>query len=352
EAEEVAERDGAPQAIHRVLATRALIASYRGEYERGEALYQRQLDLLRGAPASRAYSGTLGRYGHLKSRQGDHDAARRLFDRALAMADELGDVGLRAMWLGSLSRLADRLGALSEAVAYAEEAIRTVQIHGERNGLATWEGLLAAAHARVGRYALAEHHYERAIAAATATGRTMVRFKHRVGLAYIRIQQGRLDDAERRLVELRTEGEALSTPHQSLGGIRVYLGSIYERTGRPDDAQQTFAEAARIARSLRDPIIEAQVMGLQASYDDDVRAARAAFDASVRGLLAVDATYQAALMECRRAHYEIRHGDDDAARRAIEEARRLAARFEVDDDAELPRAIRQSEAQLPSESVE
>ncbi|MEO0600188.1 MAG: tetratricopeptide repeat protein [Myxococcota bacterium] len=346
QAEDVAEREGAPQGIQRVLGTQAIIASYRGDYERAEALYQRQLDILRGAPASRAYSGMLGRYGHLKSRRGDHDEARRLFVRALAMADELGDLALRAMWLGSLARLSDRLGEVPRAVAFAEEAIQTVHAHGERNGVATWEGLLASTHARAGRYALAERHFERAIEAATATGRRMVRYKHRVGIAYVRLQQGRLEEAERILVELRTEGEALSPLHQSLGSVIVHLGSVYERTGRPDEAQRAFADAAQVARSLRDPIIEAQVIGLRASYDEDLVEARAGFDASVRGLRAVDSAYQVALMQCRRALYEIDHGDLDAAGNAIGEARRIAARFEVQDNSELPRVIRESEAKL------
>jgi tetratricopeptide (TPR) repeat protein len=72
-----------------------------------------------GAPLARVAHGL----GVLMDQQGEPDAARRMFERSLAIWRELGDRGQQARQLNSLGITYRHLGQLAKARAFLEEAV-------------------------------------------------------------------------------------------------------------------------------------------------------------------------------------------------------------------------------------
>ena len=93
-----------------------------GHATEGRQWLQRAMDLASGdggAPLARVAHGL----GVLMDQQGEPDAARRMFERSLAIWRELGDRGQQARQLNSLGITYRHLGQLAKARAFLEEAV-------------------------------------------------------------------------------------------------------------------------------------------------------------------------------------------------------------------------------------
>src|SRR5580700_10291355 len=126
-----------------------------GHATEGRRWLQRAMDLASGdggAPLARVAHGL----GVLMDQQGEPDAARRMFERSLAIWRELGDRGQQARQLNSLGITYRHLGQLATARAFLEEA---VALNRETGNMVT----LAASLANLGQLESSLGRWDRAM---------------------------------------------------------------------------------------------------------------------------------------------------------------------------------------------
>jgi predicted ATPase len=123
----------------------------RGHATEGRRWLQRAMDLASGdggAPLAKVAHGL----GVLMDQQGEPDAARRLFERSLAIWRELGDRGQQARQLNSLGITYRHLGQLATARAFLEEAVALNRETGDMARLADSLANLGQLESSLGRW--------------------------------------------------------------------------------------------------------------------------------------------------------------------------------------------------------
>ena len=269
---------------------RALCALGEHHYKQGQPMLARECLLRSHEIAARhglvaLQCSALNAMGTLENRLGRPDAARAAYRSALLLAQAMGDQSRVGGLLGNLAMLAHEAGAEDEAEAQYEQALAlTVQLHDRR-----WEGNtrcnLGLLYQERGRSSDAEAQFEKALALARDIGYSMLEATVLCNLGILR--DGLADhsracehhaqavEVAKRLGDRRAEGQ-----------FRGYLGECQARCGRMADA---FAE------------LDAGDSALQEVGDEASRA----------------------LLRCQLAITHHLCGDSVAARRALDDVRRL-----------------------------
>lgn len=105
----------------------------------------------------------LDRLGVLLYTQGNYAEALRQFQRALKLAEELGDRKRAASSLHQLGILHQIRGEYSEAMQYYEQSLRISEELGDRGAVASSVGQLGILHQARGEYGEALHRYEQSL---------------------------------------------------------------------------------------------------------------------------------------------------------------------------------------------
>jgi tetratricopeptide (TPR) repeat protein len=198
-----------------------------------------------------------GYQANLQSVLGEHARAIEAGERACAVAEAVGDLGLRvvanyylgqAFWFaGDPGRAA---GALRMAIALVEDAPIA-----ERFGLAALPAVLArlflaAAGAELGQFAEAVAAGEEGFRIAQTAGHPYSEVWARYGLGYAHLRQGDFAQATRVL----EQGLALCRAMEfrvALAFVAASLGSAYLRSGRAADAVPLLEEAVDALAAMR-----------------------------------------------------------------------------------------------------
>ncbi len=92
------------------------------------------------------------------------------YEKALAIAQEIGDRRGEGIWLGSLGLAHNNLGEVEKAIDYYEKALAIAQEIGDRRNEGIWLGSLGLAYNNLGEVEKAIDYYEKALAIAQEIG--------------------------------------------------------------------------------------------------------------------------------------------------------------------------------------
>ena len=194
-------------------------------------------------------SGALVAAGNLATEQGDYAEARSLFEEALVVRRELGDVSGVSAALNNLGQIALDQGDYTAATSFLEQALA---INRERDN-PTWRaynlGNLGVIAYRLGNYAAARAYSEESMAIHRERGNRLHEASDLNNLARVATaqgdEQGAWDYAERALAINRE----LGIPAGESGDLDV-LGRVAQRRGDYALAHSLYAGALRMRRGL------------------------------------------------------------------------------------------------------
>ncbi len=115
--------------------------------------------------------------------RGNRDSVRRAFDRALSLAEALGEREYQLHLLAGLNIFLTRIGDFRAALACAERSVAIASKDGDNAGQVIAEWMLGASYHLIGNQEAAQYHCERGLELEAAGGRVDVSFfgyHHRV----------------------------------------------------------------------------------------------------------------------------------------------------------------------------
>ncbi|HVK64595.1 MAG TPA: AAA family ATPase [Polyangium sp.] len=224
----------------RALYTRALSDLLRGRVLDSFVAFQRALDEARVA-GSRADEGlALTKLGLMFDQAERPDDARSCFDRARAIALDLGEVSLHADWMLTYGGALNWRGRATEALGYVEQAAAGFQAAGDPRGHSLALAQVALARLSLGRIEEAE----------LAAGQTLALLQEdRRTEGYVLSILGRVQQARGRFDEARMKLGAALSIHRAVGDrwsegvLSGYLGDVAFEEGLLDDARTAYGEA-------------------------------------------------------------------------------------------------------------
>jgi tetratricopeptide (TPR) repeat protein len=164
-----------------------------GRFEEGRRVLTEALAQTTEATPARAQA--LRGAGTLAFRQGDNDAAEKLFGESLRVAREYGDDALVATGLVDLARVALRLGDFATVRERAEEARSHARAHGDQLGERSAVHLFAAASRMEGELDRARELYLESMRMAEAAGSQRGVAGERHNLGYVELAAGNVGAA-------------------------------------------------------------------------------------------------------------------------------------------------------------
>jgi serine/threonine protein kinase/tetratricopeptide (TPR) repeat protein len=201
-----------------------------GRRDRQQEVIDELLDLLGGEPSTELAQVWV-RQGELSTLMGRHEEAHAAFERALEMASELGDLGVRVVALRAVGHSLWRRARYEEAVAPLQEVV----------------------------------DWDREGAPATVLLRDLV------NLGRVWREQGDLDQAHAIGDEAWALAESTGTPLDRVYALN-YRGHLLKTMGRGSDAIDAFEEGNRIAADARLPMRHAfNLLALAALYMEQGR---------------------------------------------------------------------------------
>jgi class 3 adenylate cyclase/tetratricopeptide (TPR) repeat protein len=176
--------------------------------------------------------------GLINSRRGDYDVAQQHCNRALQIAEELGELAALARAYVLLGHITRTLGNSAQAIEHFQQAFELYQRVGDINQQAVARNQIANAHFYMGQWKEAETHYLQAREIFDQIGDVYNRVFADNNLGGIAKNQGRLDEAlafyQRALLALEQIGGSTYV----LGVVHMNLGHTYVRRGEIEAAHQ------------------------------------------------------------------------------------------------------------------
>ncbi|MBX2802610.1 MAG: tetratricopeptide repeat protein [Myxococcales bacterium] len=198
--------------------------------------------------------------GEIARRQGDHAAARRHFEIAHTVADDLGDATQRALCDWDLALVHHILGDSEASEARYRASSEALDALGERLHLGRVLGSHGAALYTSGRTSEAERTLELARAIHRAVGNLRFEGLANATLGALYVQGGRHEQARQALTRAIHCADRTGAS-RSVGIARGNLGMMHENLGEWTEARAAYAEALRIARNTGDAVAEAAWTG-------------------------------------------------------------------------------------------
>ncbi len=224
----------------RALYTRALADLLRGRVLDSLLGFPRALDEARAA-GSRADEGlALTKLGLMFDQGERPDEARACFERARAIALDLGEASLHADWMLTYGGALNWRGRATEAVGYVEQAAAGFQVAGDPRGHSLALAQVALARLSLGQLDEAELAAGQALALLQEDRRTE---------SYVLGILGRVQQARGRFGEARAKLGAALAIHRAVGDrwsegvIHGYLGDVAFEEGLLGEARAAYAEA-------------------------------------------------------------------------------------------------------------
>jgi tetratricopeptide (TPR) repeat protein len=235
----------------------------------------------------------------------DHQArwveAKAYYEQALQLAHRLKDRRVEGGLLGNLGGLLHDQGDLQAARAHYEMSLSLAGELGDRR----WEGNgrsnLGLLYQDLGLAAEARGEFERALSIAREVGHAQLEYIVLCNLGALLTSEGKLDDAHRHLQQALDAANASGDKRRE-GQFRGFIALNHARRG-------------------------------------DMREARAALDGGEELLVAMADRLSHALLLCDRAEVEVLARRPEDARRAFEQAQRMADQLKCGDESELRRRL-------------
>lgn len=233
--------------------TTRLLAQLAAIQLRRAALFRRQRDLGRSwAAIHRAEFDLEILRGQVLGAEGAYDNALAAYGRALALAERLGDDGLRAQAEFGHATIYGRRQEIEACVRHATAAMAIYERIGDRANLEQVRSAVAASYVQVRRFEEALAVGEKAYAFYVAVADPYYIAVTGANLAEAAYEIGDLARAERYATEVLAQDSRFAAPY-----ARFTLGQIALARGDAAAAARAFAAAAEQAASNDDPFMAA-----------------------------------------------------------------------------------------------
>jgi DNA-binding CsgD family transcriptional regulator len=238
--------EGAPD---RLVEDLARARSRVGERDAARALWQRALDEARAAGDRAREGAVLRRLGLAAYAAGRHNDALESFDLALQAAEQAGDAELKVRLLLSKGVILQELGEGQEASRVIRAALAAAEATGSDSLLARSHRALLFLHTWTGPTALARQHGERAIELSERCQDPLIAFACHWGMAALSGLTGRFEETTHHLAECDRIAEELRSPRLRVAAAEVAIEYAHG-TGRWDEGLALGERAIALARSL------------------------------------------------------------------------------------------------------
>ncbi len=269
----------------RLLDRLGVLLSAQGNYAEALRQFQRALKLAEELGDREGVANFLHNIGNLHFHRGEYDEARQRYEQSLRIAEELGDRAGVASSLHQLGILHQERMEYGEALQCHEQSLRTQEELGNRAGVASSLHQLGKLHQARGEYGEALQRYEQSLRIAEELG-------NRAGVASSLHNIGALHQARGEYGEARQRYEQSLRISEELGdhaGIANSLGQIgklFTETGRYEEAFTPLLNALATFLQLQSPnarVVANMLRTLRAQWGEQ------AFDAAWRAATGEDA---------------------------------------------------------------
>jgi len=225
----------------------------RGDYVSAMEWFQQGLMLLEERETPEAVQ-ILSLAGLIRSRQGNHDGALEYCQRALQIAQKLGEVTALARAYTLMGHLMRQRGNATAAIENVQRSLDLYQRAGHIQGQALANNQLANAYFDGGQWKKADHHYRQAREMFDKMGNLYDRSIADNNLGGIAINQGRLDEAVTFFQEAIAALEKIGGAPYIIGVVEMNLGHAFIRRGEAEIAGKhlTLSQAAFDKAQARD----------------------------------------------------------------------------------------------------
>jgi diguanylate cyclase (GGDEF)-like protein/putative nucleotidyltransferase with HDIG domain len=184
-------------------------------------------------------------------RQGDLDAADRLFHEALKRGASTTDPRLQVDVMTNLGSLAKIRGDFREALRCYEEALTHGRLHSLLDDIVGTLNNLGTANVALRRLDAAEDAFTEALTIANALGGLPVRIQLEVNCAALQIEKGDYAEAKRRCDHAMSLASHLGDPRANAEAEKIY-GIIAREAGALPHAEAHLVRAREMASAVND----------------------------------------------------------------------------------------------------
>jgi tetratricopeptide (TPR) repeat protein len=244
------------------------------------ALYTEALQLAEGSglPCDRLRAHALEWRSRCYRRQRDYEAAREDIERALELAESLGDTQTIAHAFFQASLVAERQGQWVRARSYAERAKAIYEEIADRQSVGRMLNNLGGLTFLLGRPEQAKDYLKRAFAQALEIGATADAAQAVSSLAQVHLRTGELELAEQQARHALELLDGRVDFLDEIGNAQLVLGRALLEQDRLDEAEQLFGLAESSFEQLSSESHRAAAWIAQGDLatrrDDDRAAAR------------------------------------------------------------------------------
>ncbi len=224
-------------------------------YKKSLEYFEKALEIAQDIGDRQSEGTLLGDLGIVYSALGQVERAIEYYEQALAIAKEIGDRRGEGNQLGKLGIAYSDLGQVERAIDYYEHALAIAKEIGDRRGEGNWLGNLGNAHSDLGQVERAIDYYEQALAIAKEIGhrRNEGNWLGNLGNAYADL--GQVERAIEYYEPALTIAKEIGD-RRGEGTLLNNLGVAFEDLEKYDLALACYLLARKIRREIGDPKIE------------------------------------------------------------------------------------------------
>ncbi len=250
-AEESARAEDDQSLLSRVHVERANIKEAQGDLSEALLLYEEALGILEQLGDLGGKAATLAQMAGVLVTRGDLDGAMRLYEEALALKEQLGDVRGKAATLHQMAIVLARRGDLNGAMRLYEESLALKEQLGDVRGKAATLAQMAGVLVTRGDLDGAMRLYEEALGILEQVGDVGGKAATLHQMAIVLVRRGDLDGAMRLYEESLALKEQLGDV-QGKAATLANMAGVLVMHGELDSAMRLLEEAQRILEQLGD----------------------------------------------------------------------------------------------------
>jgi predicted ATPase/class 3 adenylate cyclase/Tfp pilus assembly protein PilF len=289
----------------------------------------------------------------LNREAGRTETSRRHFEAAISIHREVGNRRAEGTVLGNLGNMNVDLGRFDEALTYHEQALAIHREVGNRRDEGGVLGNSAVLLSNQGRLEEARVRLEQALAIHREIGNRRDEGVVLTNLGDLYGTQGRIPEAIVTLEQALLVNRQLGSRGVE-GVVLAGLGKLHLRQRRMEEARTCYELALRVLRESGNRRYEGAVLGGMGEYllaQSRLPEAFAAFAEGESVLREVDDRFELAKLLCARGEAELARGDRVAAKKALDEARGLAASQGMQAQSELGQKLAIFEAAFAAQDA-
>ena len=222
-----------------------------GSYKKSLEYFEKALEIAQDIGDRQSEGTLLGDLGIVYSALGQVERAIEYYEQALAIAKEIGDRRGEGNQLGKLGIAYSDLGQVERAIEYHEHALAIAKEIGDRRGEGNWLGNLGNAHSALGQVERAIEYYEQALAIAKEIGDRRGEGNRLGNLGNAHSDLGQVE----RAIEYYEQALAIAKEigdRRGEGAELGNLGNAYSDLGQVERAIEYYEQALAIAKEIGD----------------------------------------------------------------------------------------------------